>query len=83
MFLASPASDYVNGQIIYVDGGMLAVLEDGSSRRRRRNRGGSPAPTPRLFRRSFGEPDPRVFDGVAGEQEVADAGDLAVGPVTG
>ena len=26
VFLAAPASDYVNGQIIYVDGGMLAVL---------------------------------------------------------
>lgn len=26
IFLASPASDFVNGQILYVDGGMLAVL---------------------------------------------------------
>ncbi|KAF0229363.1 MAG: gluconate [Beijerinckiaceae bacterium] len=26
IFLASSASDYINGQIIYVDGGMLAVL---------------------------------------------------------
>jgi len=26
IFLASAASNYVNGQIIYVDGGMLAVL---------------------------------------------------------
>jgi gluconate 5-dehydrogenase len=26
VFLSSPASDFVNGQILYVDGGMLAVL---------------------------------------------------------
>ncbi|MFN8703438.1 MAG: SDR family oxidoreductase, partial [Rhodospirillales bacterium] len=26
VFLSSPASNYVNGQIIYVDGGMLSVL---------------------------------------------------------
>jgi gluconate 5-dehydrogenase len=26
VFLSSPASDYVNGQIIYVDGGMISVL---------------------------------------------------------
>jgi gluconate 5-dehydrogenase len=26
IYLCSAASDFVNGQIIYVDGGMLAVL---------------------------------------------------------
>ncbi|EKA3797586.1 gluconate 5-dehydrogenase, partial [Salmonella enterica] len=26
IFLSSRASDYINGQIIYVDGGWLAVL---------------------------------------------------------
>ena len=26
IFLCSPASDFVNGQVVYVDGGMLAVL---------------------------------------------------------
>ena len=26
IFLSSAASDYVNGQIIYIDGGMMAVL---------------------------------------------------------
>jgi gluconate 5-dehydrogenase len=26
LFLASPASDFVNGQVLYVDGGMLSVL---------------------------------------------------------
>ena len=26
LFLASPASDFVNGQILYVDGGMSAVI---------------------------------------------------------
>ena len=26
VFLAAPASNYVNGQVIYVDGGMISVL---------------------------------------------------------
>ncbi|HEX9641760.1 MAG TPA: gluconate 5-dehydrogenase, partial [Candidatus Krumholzibacteria bacterium] len=26
IFLASPASDFVNGQVIYVDGGLLAAI---------------------------------------------------------
>jgi NAD(P)-dependent dehydrogenase (short-subunit alcohol dehydrogenase family) len=26
LFLVSPASDFVNGQVLYVDGGMLSVL---------------------------------------------------------
>lgn len=26
LYLAAPASDFVNGQVVYVDGGMLAVL---------------------------------------------------------
>jgi gluconate 5-dehydrogenase len=26
LYLASPAADFVNGQILYVDGGMSAVL---------------------------------------------------------
>ena len=26
VYLAAPASDFVNGQIIYVDGGMMSVL---------------------------------------------------------
>lgn len=26
IFLSSPASDFVNGQLLYVDGGMLSVL---------------------------------------------------------
>lgn len=26
VFLASPASDFINGQIVYIDGGILAYL---------------------------------------------------------
>lgn len=26
IYLSSPASDFVNGQVLYVDGGMLSVL---------------------------------------------------------
>ena len=26
LFLVSPASDFVNGQVVYVDGGMMTVL---------------------------------------------------------
>jgi len=29
IFLAPPASDFVNGQILFVDGGLLAALETG------------------------------------------------------
>jgi gluconate 5-dehydrogenase len=31
IFLASPASDFVNGQILYVDGGILASLGKASN----------------------------------------------------